>query len=650
MDKMNRMGELISLIEKYNYEYYTLDAPTISDAEYDKIYYELVDLEKELGVTLPNSPTRQVGGKNLKGFKKVTHEKKLYSLGKCNTLEELGEWYQDMKDRYGASAFSVEYKYDGLRITVSYKNGKIYRCATRGNGVVGEDVTKQVMTIANLPHEIPFKGNLTVMGEAMIRLSALKKYNETAQEPLKNARNAAAGAIRNLDPSVTASRNLSLFLYDILVIEGKEFATHKDIHLFLKEQGFDTFDFYHTMSDFADIKAMVNHVDTIKNDLDILIDGMVFKVDNMAIREDIGYTEKFPKWAIAYKFEAQELTSVVKDIIWQVGRTGKVTPVCEREPIELAGATVTRATLNNYEDILRKDVAIGSSVFVRRSNEVIPEILGVAQHYEHSVKVQKPTLCPCCQSELIDIGPNIFCMNNMCPDKIVQRLTHYASKNAMNIDGLSEKTIEMWYEKLGVKSIPDIYDITYVDLISLEGFKSKKAENIINSIEASKKCKFASFLYAISIDGIGEKTAKDIAKVYSSIEELRYTTKEKLLTISEVGDILADNILTFFRDDAKWSEIEAILSKGVTIDYSQGVVNVDNIFFGKKVVLTGTLPTYSRDEASKILESMGAQVVSSVSKKTDYVLAGAEAGSKLTKAQELGVEIIDEEYFKNHIV
>ena len=649
MDKENRIRELISLITKYNYEYYTLDNPTIADAEYDKIYDELVALEKETGIVFPDSPTKKVGGSNLKGFKKVTHEKKLYSLGKCNSLEELGEWFFDMKNKYNAGKVSVEYKFDGLRITVSYKDGKLVRCATRGNGIVGEDVTKQVKTIKNLPKTIPFKGNLTVMGEAMIRLSALEEYNSKAVEPLKNARNAAAGAIRNLDPSVTASRNLSLFLYDILVIEGKTFDTHHKVHEFLKEQGFDTFDFYYTMSDFEDIKKIVEHVDSIKQDLDILIDGMVFKVDNMNVREDIGYTEKFPKWAIAYKFEAQELTSIVQNIVWQVGRTGKITPVCEIAPIELAGATVTRATLNNYEDILRKDVAIGSSVFVRRSNEVIPEILGVAEHYDHSIKIEKPKKCPSCGSELHDIGPNIFCMNAECPDKTIQKLAHFCSKNAMNIDGVSEKTFETWFEKLGVKKLSDIYNVTYVDLISLEGYKAKKADNIITSIENSKNCKFANFLYSLSIDGIGEKTAKDIAKKYSSLEELIDTDKDTLLTINEIGDVLADNILDYFSEESNLKEIEDLISAGITIDYSQGVVSTDNIFFGKKVVLTGTLPTYSRDDASKILEGLGAQVVSSVSKKTDYVLAGTDAGSKLTKAKELGVEIIDEEFFKEHI-
>ena len=370
MDKLVRMKELIARLKELNYAYYTLDNPLVSDKEYDDLYYELVSLEKETGVILDDSPTQKVGDVVLDKFKKVKHQKKLYSLNKANSFEELREWYDDMVSK-GARSFSVEYKYDGLRVTLSYENGILKRGATRGNGLVGEDVTEQVKTIRNVPKTIEYREKVTVMGEVLMRLSELKKFNKTAKEPLKNARNAAAGALRNLDTKITASRNLDAIMYDILEIDTPK-SSQLEVHNFLNSNKFDTFDFFEIVSKFEDITKLIDYVDQTKSNLDVLIDGMVIKVNEYDVREKIGYTEKFPKWAIAYKFEAQELTSKVIGITWQVGRTGKLTPVCEIEPIELAGATVTHATLNNYDDIIRKDVAIGSRVFVRRSNEVIP--------------------------------------------------------------------------------------------------------------------------------------------------------------------------------------------------------------------------------------------------------------------------------------
>lgn len=646
MDKMSRMTELIELIKKYNYYYYTLDNPLISDKQYDDLYYELVALERETGVTLEDSPTKQVGDVVLDKFEKVKHEKKLYSLNKANSREELESWFNDMK-KYGAKKFSVEYKYDGLRVVAQYENGLLKRCATRGNGIIGEDITAQVKTIKNVPKTIKYRGKVTVMGEVMMRLSVLEKYNRTSLEPLKNARNAAAGALRNLDTSVTASRNLDAFMYDILTRDD-DILSQTEVNNFLKENGFDTYNFYNLVESFDDIWALIEKVDNIKSDLDILIDGMVIKVDDYAVREKVGYTEKYPKWALAYKFEAMEMTSVVKNIIWQVGRTGKLTPVCEIEPIDIAGVTVSRATLNNYDDIIRKDVAIGSTVFVRRSNEVIPEILGVAEHFDNSIKIDKPTICPCCGSVLEYDDVNIYCTNYWCKERTIARLSHFVSKNAMNIEGLSEKTIENMYDVLGLKSVDMLYTLTSEDLKKLNAFKDKKTTKLLENIEKSKTCELSNFIYSLSINGVGQKTAKDIARVFGTLDGIMGAKFEMLTEIKDVGDIIASNIVEFFQNEYNNTLISRLLDLGISINSEESEIYTSK-FTGKTVVLTGTLENMSRDDATSLLERLGAKVTSSVSSKTDYVLAGENAGSKLTKAQSLGVEIISLDDLKSEL-
>lgn len=646
MDKLVRMKELIARLKELNYAYYTLDNPLVSDKEYDDLYYELVSLEKETGVILDDSPTQKVGDVVLDKFKKVKHQKKLYSLNKANSFEELREWYDDMVSK-GARSFSVEYKYDGLRVTLSYENGILKRGATRGNGLVGEDVTEQVKTIRNVPKTIEYREKVTVMGEVLMRLSELKKFNKTAKEPLKNARNAAAGALRNLDTKITASRNLDAIMYDILEIDTPK-SSQLEVHNFLNSNKFDTFDFFEIVSKFEDITKLIDYVDQTKSNLDVLIDGMVIKVNEYDVREKIGYTEKFPKWAIAYKFEAQELTSKVIGITWQVGRTGKLTPVCEIEPIELAGATVTHATLNNYDDIIRKDVAIGSRVFVRRSNEVIPEILGVAEHSQNSQKIEKPLVCPCCHTKLVYDDINIFCPNELCPDRIVNKLTHFASKNAMNIEGLSDKTILQLFKVLNVTKVSDLYKLQNSDLSILEGFKEKKINNLLNSIQKSKNVTLDRFIYSLGINGVGSKTAKDLARHFGTFENLKNAKLEDLIAIKDIGDAIAQNIVEYFQNSQNLSLICELFDSGIKLE-SLDSINLDSVFAGKTVVITGTLENMSRDEATTLLESMGANVSSSVSSKTDFLLCGENAGSKLNKAQSLGVKIIDLDFVKKQI-
>ena len=643
MNKIDRMKQLIELIDKYNYAYYTLDNPLISDKEYDDLYYELVSLEKETGTILDNSPTQKVGDVVLDKFEKVKHEQKLYSLNKANNYEELKTWFYDMKNA-GATKFSLEYKYDGLRVVLKYENGILKNGATRGNGLVGENITEQIKTIKNIPKTINFRKKLIVMGEVLMKLSVLEKYNKNSNEPLKNARNAAAGALRNLDTKVTASRNLDAIIYDIQYIDDK-ITSQTMAHEFLKNQNFDTFDYFYTLDSFSEIVKHIDEVDKIKNTLDILIDGMVIKVDDYNIREKVGFTEKFPKWAIAYKFEAQELTSIVKNVVWQVGRTGKLTPVCEIEPIELAGATVTHATLNNYDDIKRKDVAIGSRVFVRRSNEVIPEILGVAEHLQNSKKIDLPTICPCCKTKLIYDDINLFCPNDNCPERIVAKITHFASKNAMNIEGLSEKTVNLLYNTLNITKVTQLYELTSNDLSVLEGFKSKKINNLLQSIEKSKNVELSNFIYALGINGVGQKTAKDIAKKFGSIENVETASIDDLLEIKDIGDIIAKNIVDFFNNKNNIDLIEDLIKLGVTVLSSNKINNINNMFFGKTVVITGTLKNFSREEATKLLENFGSNVTNSISSKTDYLLCGENPGSKLTKAKNLGVNVIGEDIF-----
>ena len=647
MDKIDRIKELVDLVNKYNYAYYTLDEPLVSDKQYDDLYYELVDLEKETGVILENSPTQKVGDVVLEKFEKVKHEKKLYSLNKANTFEEVKSWIDSMSS-FGAKKFSVEYKFDGLRVIAQYSNGILKQCATRGNGIVGEDITAQVKVIKNVPKTIPFRGEITVMGEVMMKLSELNKFNKTHDEQLKNPRNAAAGALRNLDTKVTASRNLDAFMYDVLT-SSRKFNSQEEMHNFLKEQGFDTFDYYKTVDNFEDICKYIANVDKTKKDLDILIDGMVFKVDDVSIRDDIGYTEKYPKWALAYKFEALEMTSKVKDVVWQVGRTGKLTPICEIEPIELAGATITRATLNNMQDIMRKDVKIGSNVFVRRSNEVIPEILGVAEHFKDSKDVIKPDVCPSCGKQLEFDEINLFCVNKECKERVVSYISHFVSKDAMNIEGLSEKTIELLYNNLNVRTLTDLYTLTYDQLESLDGFKSKKVNNLINNIEKSKNVNLENFIFALGINGVGFKTSKDIAKTFGTFNNFKNSTFIELVAIKDIGDTIAQNIIDYFGDRGNIDTINKLFELGIKVSENTSFDVVDSVFTGKTIVITGTLENMSRDVASKYLEMLGGIISSSVSSKTNYLLCCENAGSKLEKAKSLGVEIIDLNFLKNEI-
>ncbi len=650
MDIKERMNELIKEIEIHNRNYYVLDNPTISDKEYDKIYYELVDLETEAGFSFPYSPTHRVGGDVLNGFKKRTHDIRLYSLNKVRSTSELEEWMGNMKKFSPETLFTVEYKFDGLQIVLEYNDGILQHATTRGNGVVGEDVTAQVKTIKSVPLQIPFRGRLIVQGEGMMLLSNLKKYNAVAEDKLKNARNAVAGAIRNLDPKETAKRNLDYFCYSVLLCDGEEFKTHEQMHKFLIDNGFQTGDFFKTFQNVDEAIEYINQIDNIKSSLDILIDGLVFKVNNVDVREEIGWTDKFPKWAMAFKFEAMEVSTKLLDINWQVGRSGRITPIAILEPVDIAGVTVRRATLNNIEDIQRKKVKIGDRVFVRRSNEVIPEILGVAEANEDAKEILEPQFCPSCGSVLIRKGPLHYCENeNSCKEQIVDKIVHFASRNAFNIEGISIKTCEVLYSQLGITKPSQLFDLRQEDLLTLEKVKDKKSKNLVEQIENAKEIELFRFIFALSIPEVGIKTARELTKRYGTLESFMNATEEELSSIEFIGPVIANNIFSYFHNENNLLEISKLIEKGVKIkEKTQKNINNSQIV-GKKFVLTGTLIKYTRDQASEIIIQNGGDVASSVSKNTDYVLAGENAGSKLAKAKSLGVQIISEDEFENLI-
>ncbi len=636
MSSDERMKELVKLLNKYAYQYYVLDEPTVADVQYDALYNELSALEKETGIVLPDSPTRKIGGDPIKEFAPHKHIKKLYSLDKCNSYDELREWSEKIKKVAPDAVYTLEYKLDGLTLCLTYENGYFKGAATRGNGEVGEDVTAQVSTIKSIPLSVPYKGVFEAQGEGIMRLSALKKYNETAVEPLKNARNGVAGAIRNLDPKVTASRNLDIIFYNVNYIEGENIASQRENIDFLKRNSFKT-DMLFVTSDIEEIIKKIDSVD--RKSLDFLIDGMVIKVDDLALRERLGYTDKFPRWAIAYKFEAEETTTILEDVQWNVGRTGKLTPLAILEPVELCGATIRRATLNNYDDIQRKKVKIGSRVFIRRSNDVIPEILGVSED-NGGKEIHVPTVCPACGSDLVRDGAHIYCPNEGdCPPQIIGRLTHFAEKDCMDIRGVSEKSIEGLHEKLGVRFPTDLYSLTRDDLARLDGFKDKKIDNFLASVEKSKSVPLDRFINALGIENIGKKSARDLAERFGSITELMKADEATLVEVDEIGDIVAESITSYFGKHG-WL-IEKF--KEIGIDPKFNVVKpTGGVLTGKKLVLTGTLPTLTRTEATELIEKAGGTTSSSVSKSTDYVLVGENAGSKLDKARSLGVKIITE--------
>lgn len=637
----NRMRELVDTLNRYGYEYYVLDAPTVSDAVYDKLYDELKELERETGTVLFDSPTRRVGGEPIKAFARHTHLARLYSLDKAVTEDELDAFFTRVEKVQPGARYTVEYKFDGLTMCLTYEGGRFVRAATRGNGTAGEDVTAQVLTMHSFPLAISYTGTLEAKGEAVIRLSVLEEYNKTAAEPLKNARNAAAGAVRNLDPAVTAARRPEILFYDVNYMSDPVLSSQEEAVAFLEKEGFKTFRPRWVCATPQEVKDAIAAIDVSRKRIDVLTDGAVVKVDDFALREKLGYTDKFPRWAIAFKFEAEEAATTVRKVVWQVGRTGKLTPLAEVDPVELAGATVRKATLNNLGDIRRKDVRLGSKVLIRRSNEVIPEILGAVEHTGESVHILPPQTCPYCGTPLIEEGANLFCPNRRCRPRIAAQLANFASKGAMDIEGFSEMTAYQLIDHLGVIRCSDLYFLTKAQLSQLEGFGAKKVANLLSAIEGSKEVPLDRFLFALGIGGIGKVASHDLAARFESVQALSAATAEELVQMENIGQKTAENIVHWFADAENAAEVERLLAAGVRPFCKRA--QEGGPLAGEMVVLTGTLSRYTRSEAQAKIEALGGTCQSAVTGKTTLVVAGEAAGSKLEKARAKGIRVVGEE-------
>ncbi|MBR5301790.1 MAG: NAD-dependent DNA ligase LigA [Clostridia bacterium] len=646
-----RMRELIEKLNAASKAYYDGNDAIISDDEWDAMYAELKALETQTGVRLENSPTRRVGGEVLSGFEEHRHIARLWSMDKAQSEGEIIAWAQrcakltEAAGGLSENSYCVEYKLDGLTLNLTYDGGRLIQAATRGNGEVGEGILAQAKTIRCIPMEIPFKGRMEVQGECIMRLSALEKYNETAAEPLKNARNAAAGALRNLDPKVTASRNLDALFYQVGYIEGRSFASQQEMLDFLKENGLPISPFAGYADTIDEAMALVHAIEKERDTLDFLIDGATIKLTDMRTREVLGTTDKFPRWSIAFKFAAQETVTRLEDISWELGRTGKLTPLAHLAPVDICGVTVKRATLNNYGDICRKRVRVGSDVWVRRSNDVIPEIMGVVWKGEGDAPesdVTPPDTCPACGGELTQRGAHLFCLNRQtCRPQAIARMAHFASRQGMDIESFSEKTAELFYDHLGVRSAADLYRLDKNSMVALKGFGAKKADKLLSELEKSKTCELDSFLFAIGIPNIGRKTARDLMAHFGSLEALIQAGEEELVGLEDVGAIVAHSITEFFADEQNMAFVRMLLDCGVSPQMHQQMASGD-LFAGMTFVLTGTLPTLTRAQAEEIIRQNGGKTSGSVSKKTSVVLAGESAGSKLEKALNLGVRIMDE--------
>ena len=648
MEEFKDMRSLVDYLNKTAHAYYVLDNPLISDAEWDGLYSRLQKMEKETGVILPDSPSLRVGGEPLAAFRQHRHITRLWSMDKVQSEEELSAWF-DRTEKLRAQdealpplSYGVEYKFDGLTLNLTYEGGVLTEAATRGNGEVGEAILPQARTIQDVPLSIPWTGKIEVQGECIMRLSALEAYNRTAQEPLKNARNAAAGALRNLDPAVTASRHLSAYFYQVGTIENPPYADQVGMIRFLREQGFPVSPYFEVAATRKDALRLIREIEKKRDSLDFLIDGAVVKVMDQRTRVFMGYTDKFPRWAVAYKFAAEENTATLEKVTWELGRTGKLTPLAHVSPVDFAGVTVKKATLNNAADIQRKGLTLGCTVWIRRSNDVIPEITGCVEDGTGGKPIVPPDRCPACGGVLTQRGAHLYCLNReSCRPQAVARLKHFASRDAMDITGFSDKTADLFYDRLGVRDAADLYHLTAAQLQELEGFQDKRAQNLIDALEASKHCALSRFLLAIGIPNIGKRTARDLSMEFGTLERVRAASMEELLAIDEIGEIVAQSVVDFFSFPENQRMIERLLEAGVspqTEGKAQG-----GALQGMTIVVTGTLPHFSRQEAEAFIREQGGTASGSVSRKTAFVVAGENAGSKLTKAQALGIPVITEE-------
>ncbi|HFI0715263.1 TPA: NAD-dependent DNA ligase LigA [Streptococcus suis] len=649
----NRISELVGLLNQYAKEYYQLDKPSVSDAEYDKLYRELVELETaHPELVLPDSPTHRVGGKILDGFEKYSHVYPLFSLQDAFSREELDAFDQRVRKEFPQATYICELKIDGLSISLTYEAGNLVVGATRGDGSVGENITENLKRVADIPLTLPKIVDMTVRGECYMPKASFDRVNQQRQEAgeaeFANPRNAAAGTLRQLDTGVVAQRGLATFLYQ--EASPSEATSQLQVLEKLDSLGFVTNHDYQLADSMDEVWAFIEKMAERRDDLPYEIDGIVIKVNDLAIQEELGFTVKAPRWAVAYKFPAEEKEAQILSVDWTVGRTGVVTPTANLSPVQLAGTTVSRATLHNVDYIAEKDIRIGDTVIVYKAGDIIPAVLKVVDKYRTDQEVMPvPSQCPSCQSDLQHYEDEVAlrCINPICPSQLMSKLEHFASRDAMNIAGLGSSIVEKLFLAGLVKDVADIYKLTVDDLLTLDGFKEKSADKLYQAIQASKSNSAERLLFGLGIRHVGSKASKILLENFGDLEALAQAGQEDIASLEGLGQVIAKSLTSFFASQGARQLLVELKENAVNLTYLGQVADENAALSGLTVVLTGKLERMKRGEAKAKLEALGANVAGSVSKKTNLVVAGADAGSKLAKAQELGIEIKDEAWLES---
>ena len=647
------MKELVELLNRYAYEYYTKDAPSVSDSEYDQLYRELVELETaHPDEILPESPTHRVGGVVLKGFTKYQHQYPLYSLQDAFSREELEAFDQRVRKEFPSISYVCELKIDGLSISLTYENGVLVTGATRGDGSVGEDITENLKRVKDIPLVLPEPVNITVRGECYMPRASFDRVNQIRQEngepEFANPRNAAAGTLRQLDTKIVAKRNLATFLYQ--EVSPTDQSSQEGVLEKLARLGFVVNQERVLAEDMEQIWDFIQKVAQLREDLPYDIDGIVIKVNDLAVQEELGFTVKAPKWAVAYKFPAEEKEAKILSVDWTVGRTGVVTPTANLTPVQLAGTTVSRATLHNVDYIAEKDIHQDDTVIVYKAGDIIPAVLRVVKDKRVSDQALAiPTHCPSCQSELLHFEDEVAlrCINPLCPAQIKEGLNHFASRDAMNITGLGPAVVEKLFAAQLVEDVAGIYRLSVEDLLTLEGFKEKSAEKLYEAIQASKENSAEKLLFGLGIRHVGSKVSQILLQEFHDLDQMATADPERIASIDSLGMVVAESLKRYFAQEGSKRLLQELKEAGVNMTYLGEKVAADAALSGMTVVLTGKLERLTRSEAKAKLESLGAKVTGSVSKKTDLVVAGSDAGSKLTKAQELGIQVEDEAWLES---
>ena len=647
------MKELVELLNRYAYEYYTKDAPSVSDSEYDQLYRELVELEiAHPDEILPESPTHRVGGVVLKGFTKYQHQYPLYSLQDAFSREELEAFDQRVRKEFPSISYVCELKIDGLSISLTYEKGVLVTGATRGDGSVGEDITENLKRVKDIPLVLPEPVNITVRGECYMPRASFDRVNQIRQEngepEFANPRNAAAGTLRQLDTKIVAKRNLATFLYQ--EVSPTDQSSQEGVLEKLARLGFVVNQERVLAEDMEQIWDFIQKVAQLREDLPYDIDGIVIKVNDLAVQEELGFTVKAPKWAVAYKFPAEEKEAKILSVDWTVGRTGVVTPTANLTPVQLAGTTVSRATLHNVDYIAEKDIHQDDTVIVYKAGDIIPAVLRVVKDKRVSDQALAiPTHCPSCQSELLHFEDEVAlrCINPLCPAQIKEGLNHFASRDAMNITGLGPAVVEKLFAAQLVEDVAGIYRLSVEDLLTLEGFKEKSAEKLYEAIQASKENSAEKLLFGLGIRHVGSKVSQILLQEFHDLDQLASADPERIASIDSLGMVVAESLKRYFAQEGSKRLLQELKEAGVNMAYLGEKVAADAALSGMTVVLTGKLERLTRSEAKAKLESLGAKVTGSVSKKTDLVVAGSDAGSKLTKAQELGIQVEDEAWLES---